>query len=157
MCLLYHLIEIQTAVIFQWSFLLNCSTNLKERNSSIAPCTFLLTITQLTIIIFASLGGSPIDMDKLKQKLQRAYLRRDHYAQLYYETKSELEDTRWQLSIALNKIKQLQSAHSMLNHVFVFYVMFGCLWATIQNAFNACNDIDMTHDAHVMFVMIFTI
>ena len=71
-------------------------------------------------------------MDKLKQKLQRAYLRRDHYAQLYYETKTELEDTRWQLSVALNKIKQLQSVHSTFNqpvHVFLFYVMFGCLWA----------------------------
>ena len=48
-------------------------------------------------------------MDKLRQKLQRAYLRRDHYAQLYYQTKSELEETKWQLSIALNKIKQMQS------------------------------------------------
>lgn len=48
-------------------------------------------------------------MEKLRQKLQRAYLRRDHYAQLYYQTKSELEETKWQLSVALNKIKQLQS------------------------------------------------
>lgn len=49
------------------------------------------------------------ELEKLSQKLQRAYKRRDHYAQLYYRTMAELEDTKWELNVAKNKIKELQS------------------------------------------------
>ncbi len=53
-------------------------------------------------------------MDKLRQKLQRAYQRRDYYAQLYYQTKAELDDSKFQLNGALNKIAQIQSGHGMV-------------------------------------------
>jgi len=61
----------------------------------------------ITTIIF--LVNSDADVEKLCQKLQRAYLRRDHYAQLYYETKAELDETKQQLNVAHGKIKQLET------------------------------------------------
>ena len=48
-------------------------------------------------------------MEKLCEKLRRAYQRRDHYAQLYYKAMAQLEHTRWELSVANKKIQELQS------------------------------------------------
>ena len=49
------------------------------------------------------------EIEKLRQKLKRAYMRRDHYAQQYYRTVSELDETKFQLGLAKNKIQQLTS------------------------------------------------
>lgn len=50
------------------------------------------------------------EIEKLQQKLKRAYIRRDHYAQQYYRTVSELDETKFQLSLAKKKIQQLTAA-----------------------------------------------
>lgn len=57
------------------------------------------------------------ELDKIKQKLQRAYMRRDHYAQLYYRAMAELDETKWELSVAKNKIQELKSLGTLSNHV----------------------------------------
>ena len=53
-------------------------------------------------------------MDKLCQKLQKAYMRRDHYAQLYQQTKAELDETKQQLNVAQGKIKQLETQSKLM-------------------------------------------
>jgi cytochrome c-type biogenesis protein CcmH/NrfG len=60
-------------------------------------------------------------MDKLVLKLQRAYQRRDHYAQLYYKTLSELEEMKWQLNIANKKIQELSSSQSNISSIILLY------------------------------------
>ena len=58
--------------------------------------------------------NSDADMDKLCQKLQKVYLRRDHYAQLYQQTKAELDETKQQLNVAQGKIKQLETQSKLV-------------------------------------------
>ena len=57
-----------------------------------------------------------MELDKVRQKLQRAYMRRDHYAQLYYRAMAELDETKWELSVAKNKIQELKSLGQSLIH-----------------------------------------
>ena len=58
--------------------------------------------------------NSDADMDILRQKLQKAYMRRDHYAQLYQQTKTELDETKQQLNVAQGKIKQLETQSKLV-------------------------------------------
>ena len=69
------------------------------------------------------------ELEKLSHKLQRAYKRRDHYAQLYYRTMAELEDTKWELDVAKNKIKELQSQGNTIVLLAVSIIM--CLQHSI--------------------------
>ena len=57
------------------------------------------------------------ELDKVRQKLQRAYMRRDHYAQLYYRAMAELDETKWELSVAKNKIQELKSLGQLFVHL----------------------------------------
>ena len=57
------------------------------------------------------------ELDKVRQKLQRAYMRRDHYAQLYYRAMAELDETKWELSVAKNKIQELKSLGQSFVHL----------------------------------------
>lgn len=50
-----------------------------------------------------------LELQKLSEKLHRAYQRRDHYAQLYYRVLAELEDTKWELNLAKKKIHEIKS------------------------------------------------
>ena len=57
------------------------------------------------------------ELDRVRQKLQRAYMRRDHYAQLYYRAMAELDETKWELSVAKNKIQELKSLGQLSSHI----------------------------------------
>ena len=57
------------------------------------------------------------ELDRVRQKLQRAYMRRDHYAQLYYRAMAELDETKWELSVAKNKIQELKSLGQQFAHL----------------------------------------
>ena len=63
------------------------------------------------------------EIEKLRQKLKRAYMRRDHYAQLYYRVTSELDETRWELEHARNKIHQLRSLCELFVCLYVVRVV----------------------------------
>ena len=46
--------------------------------------------------------------EKLHRKVKKAQQRRDHYASLYYRTLAELDETKWELTMARNKIKEMR-------------------------------------------------
>ena len=50
-----------------------------------------------------------IELQRLGEKLQHAYQRRDHYAQLYYKVAAKLEDTERELLEARKEIQALKS------------------------------------------------
>ena len=50
-----------------------------------------------------------IENEKLRRKLKKAHHRRDHYARLYYRVLAELDETKWELSVARGKIRELKS------------------------------------------------
>ena len=50
-----------------------------------------------------------MDNEKLHRKLHKTQQRRDHYAKLYYRTLAELDETKWELSMAKEKIRELKS------------------------------------------------
>lgn len=65
------------------------------------------------------------EMDKLCEKLRRAYMRRDHYAQLYYKAMAQLEHTKWELAVAKKKIQELQSLSKLYRTC--MYVVRHCI------------------------------
>ena len=56
-----------------------------------------------------SMGQLLIDNEKSARKLDKVRQRRDHYARLYFKTLSELEETKWKLSQAVNTIQDMQN------------------------------------------------
>lgn len=57
----------------------------------------------------SSLGQMLLDNERMARKLNKVRQRRDHYARLYFQTLSELEDTKWKLSQAMTTIKDLKA------------------------------------------------
>lgn len=56
-----------------------------------------------------SMGQLLIENEKSSRKLAKVRQRRDHYARLYFKTLSELEETKWKLTQAMNTIRDLQT------------------------------------------------
>jgi hypothetical protein len=56
----------------------------------------------------SSVGQLLLDNEKAVRKLSKVRQRRDHYARLYFQTLSQLEETRWKLSQAMNTIRELK-------------------------------------------------
>ena len=86
-------------------------------NLYIQSIAILYTGAICTIIIMSNyfaLDGLPkvsqllIENEKVQRKLRKVQQRRDHYAKLYYKTLAELDETKWELSLAKSKIKDLQ-------------------------------------------------
>lgn len=55
------------------------------------------------------MGQLLMDNEKASRKIVKVRQRRDHYARLYFKTLSDLEETKWKLSQAVNTIKELQT------------------------------------------------
>ena len=57
-----------------------------------------------------------MENEKSSRKLEKVRQRRDHYARLYFKTLSELEETKWKLTQAMNTIKELQTRGLQSNY-----------------------------------------
>lgn len=57
----------------------------------------------------SSMGQLLLDNERAMRKLSKVRLRRDHYARLYFQTLSQLEETKWKLSRAMNTIRELKT------------------------------------------------
>lgn len=54
-------------------------------------------------------GHLVMENEKLRRKLHKTQQRRDHYAKLYYRTLAELDETKWALTMAKEKIREFKS------------------------------------------------
>lgn len=87
--------------------------------------TWLLCNDIVTVYYYMYLDMSQnvsvAELQRLSEKLQHAYQRRDHYAQLYYRVAAKLEDTEKELLEARKEIQALKSSgtamHCGLNHI----------------------------------------
>ena len=50
-----------------------------------------------------------MENEKLRRKVKKAQQRRDHYARLYYRVLAELDETKWEVTMSRNKIRELKS------------------------------------------------
>lgn len=48
------------------------------------------------------------DNERVAHKLNKVRLRRDHYARLYFQTLSELDEMKWKLGRAIDTIRELK-------------------------------------------------
>lgn len=55
------------------------------------------------------MGQLLLDNERAMRKLSKVRMRRDHYARLYFQTLSQLEETKWKLSRAMNTIRELKT------------------------------------------------
>ena len=62
-----------------------------------------------------SLDQLLFENEKNRRKLRKVQQRRDHYAKLYFETLSELDDTKCKLERATNAIRKLKSQGQRLH------------------------------------------
>lgn len=57
----------------------------------------------------SSVGQLLLENERVQRKLNKVRQRRDHYARLYFNTLSELEETKWKLNQATKTIKELKT------------------------------------------------
>ena len=57
----------------------------------------------------SSVGQLMLENERTTRKLSKVRQRRDHYARLYFNTLSELEETKWKLNQAMKTIKDLKT------------------------------------------------
>lgn len=57
----------------------------------------------------SSVGQLLLDNERAVRKLGKVRQRRDHYARLYFQTLSALEETKWKLTRAMNTIRDLKA------------------------------------------------
>ncbi len=50
-----------------------------------------------------------MENEKLRRKVKKAQQRRDHYARLYYRILTQFDETKWELTVARNKIQELKA------------------------------------------------
>lgn len=68
------------------------------------------------------------DNDRVAHKLNKVRLRRDHYARLYFQTLSELDQTKWKLGRATETIRELNKQggslvrHAPYRHMLMLHV-----------------------------------
>ncbi len=57
----------------------------------------------------SGMGQLLLDNERAARKLHRVRQRRDHYARLYFQTLSQLEETKWKLEHAVHTIRDLKA------------------------------------------------